>query len=283
MNRFTALKLGAALAALVTTGCVLLTAEQLQQLKLFLQSAEELPAGEFTEVHSTVYAREFTVKGSFVKLFGRITAPEGGELPGSAVVRVLSADIATERVYNKLNFNLRIQADGTFAAVKKLRRDFSAETLQTILVKPNGKPIPEGTRLALCVEVAKSKADTSPTDSCAPSEPGNGGGGGGGGGSVVRIQVLDNRFEPKSPIIQAGDTVQWTLIGSNRNHTATALDGTWDSGLAFQVAEATFERTFPLAEDGMTFEYVCTTHRNCCAMQGSIRVGENAPPPAEGF
>ncbi len=88
----------------------------------------------------------------------------------------------------------------------------------------------------------------------------------------MHVDVLDNSFQPKSITIQPGDTVRWTLRGSDPTHTTTAMAGNWDSGFAFNMAGAFFERTFPDSEDGMTFEYFCATHRDCCAMQGSVRM-----------
>ena len=117
--------------------------------------------------------------------------------------------------------------------------------------------------------------------------------GGGGGGSsptepptpspsqVVVVQVRDFSFDPKSVTIQPGDTVRWIVApGSDRTHTVTARDGSFDSGKVFNRDGATFERRFDTAG---TWEYWCSSHRDCCSMQGSVRVGSTSPPPIPGY
>jgi len=119
------------------------------------------------------------------------------------------------------------------------------------------------------------------------------GGGGGGGtsptapppasGDVVVVQVLDDAFQPKQIDIQPGQTVRWVLRGSHPGHTTTARDGSWSSGAALQNQGDAYEHTFTTQDDGKTFEYYCITHRACCMMQGSVRVGSTAPPPDAGY
>lgn len=101
-------------------------------------------------------------------------------------------------------------------------------------------------------------------------------------GNVVEVAVDDNFFEPQSVKIEPGDTVRWVLRGNLLNHTTTELDGEWASGFLDQPG-ATFERTFGQADDGKTFEYKCDTHWVSDEMQGSVRVGEDAPPPRPGY
>jgi plastocyanin len=103
------------------------------------------------------------------------------------------------------------------------------------------------------------------------------------GGNVTTVEIFDFRFEPKSVTIQPGDTVRWVLRDPTTTHNVVANSGTFDSGFVFTQAGATFERVFPAAEDGQTFEYRCTTHTGCCEMQGSVRVGNAAPPPDPGY
>jgi plastocyanin len=117
--------------------------------------------------------------------------------------------------------------------------------------------------------------------------------GGGGGGSsptsptptpqpqTVVIQVQDDQFSPKDVTINPGDTVRWVRTGSLSSHTATANDGSFDSGTAFQQSGGTFEKTFNAS--GQTYEYICKTHYGCCQMAGSIRVGSNSPNPHPGY
>jgi plastocyanin len=117
--------------------------------------------------------------------------------------------------------------------------------------------------------------------------------GGNGGGSptapnapapqAVTVELRDFAFGPRSVTVQPGGTVRWVMRGTDPTHTVTALNGAFDSGPVFTQNGATFTRTFPAAEAGRTFEYRCTAHAACCSMQGSVRVGENAPPPGPGY
>lgn len=100
---------------------------------------------------------------------------------------------------------------------------------------------------------------------------------------VVVVNVDDNFFDPRSVQIEPGQTVRWILRGRMTNHTTTEMDGVWDSGFVFTSSGATFEHTFGQADDGKTFEYFCETHWTSDQMQGSVRVGENAPPPRPGY
>jgi plastocyanin len=101
--------------------------------------------------------------------------------------------------------------------------------------------------------------------------------------NVVEVEVRDSLFEPKSITIRPGDTVRWIFRGSVSGHTVRAEDGSFDSGFAFTADGATYERTFGAELDGQTFEYRCISHFVCCQMQGSVRVGDSAPPPDPGY
>lgn len=120
------------------------------------------------------------------------------------------------------------------------------------------------------------------------------GGGGGGGGSptdpnppsnpsVVTVELTEFAYEPRSVTIQPGQMVRWVMRGSDPTHTVSAIDGAFDSGFVFTAAGTTFERTFGEGDQNRTFNYSCATHSDCCDMKGSVRVGENAPPPNPGY
>lgn len=127
--------------------------------------------------------------------------------------------------------------------------------------------------------------------SLAVSSCGGGGGGGyGGGGSpteptprpaqVHTVTVKDNSYEPKSLTIEPGDTVRWVFSGLDGTHTVTDQGGTFDSGTVFTASGAMFERRF---DSVGTWNYSCKAHKQCCLMQGSVRVGSGAPPPSPGY
>lgn len=97
------------------------------------------------------------------------------------------------------------------------------------------------------------------------------------------VQVIDNAYTPQQVVVQPGTTVRWVMRGSDPGHTVTARNGAFDSGFVFHADGDVFEHTFTQADLGSTFEYSCASHQGCCQMQGSVRVGQNAPPPAPGY
>lgn len=256
-------------------GCIFLTAEQIQSLRLYLKTSKNLPTGQLTEVYSASYPNKLQLKKNWVKVFGNLDMAD--DLPSKITLQIESVDGDTGSTYLRFKMTLKVAKDGTFSGIKKFPKDLRANTQQRFLVRPLDANIPSKTKVALCVEIVKKKGDASSNASCKD------GGSGSGGGDVVTIRVLDNRFEPKSPVIQPGQTVRWVLEGNALDHTTTAMNDHWDSGLVFDTAGAMFEASFPASLDGQTFEYFCETHKDCCEMQGSIRVGNDAPNPGPGY
>jgi len=74
--------------------------------------------------------------------------------------------------------------------------------------------------------------------------------------SIVRgaSTLTSTAYAPNPVTIAAGGTVMWTN-NDTTSHTATAADGTWNSGTL--APGATFSRTFPTAG---SFPYACTIH-----------------------
>ena len=81
------------------------------------------------------------------------------------------------------------------------------------------------------------------------------------------VSIVDFAFDPAAVEIPVGATVTWTNTGA-APHTATASDGTFDSG---QLAPgATFSHTFNAAG---TFPYICQIHPQ---MTGTVTVVDAA-------
>lgn len=77
----------------------------------------------------------------------------------------------------------------------------------------------------------------------------------GGGGAVNTAPTMgDNFFKPEGITVKAGNTVTWTNDGAVQ-HTVTADDGTFDSGLV--DPGKTYKQTFKKAG---TVSYKCTIH-----------------------
>ncbi len=262
-------------SALLLTGCIFLTNQHLQSVRLLLRTSQPLPAGELTEVYSSIFPTEVRLKGNFVKVFGHLEPPGGAGLPARIRLQVVSADAESDRVYHRFNLPLRVAGDGSFSGIKKWTKNLRPDTLQLFLVEPQGTPVPAGTAVSLCIEVVKRRNQASPDRTCSGDSSGT--------GDVVTVQVLDNRFDPQSLTVEPGDTVRWVLQGNALNHTVTGMNNAWDSGLVFTTQGARFELTFSEADRDQTFQYFCRSHHACCQMQGSIRVGSNAPAPDPGY
>ena len=114
-----------------------------------------------------------------------------------------------------------------------------------------------------------SSGSDSPTAPAPPTE------------ATVTVTVNDDFFDPQSVTINPGDTVRWVFEGSDPHHTVTEREEAWDTGFIFTSEGDTYERTFETS--GETHEYFCRTHRDCCDMTGSVRVGQDAPDPSPGY
>ncbi len=259
---------------LFTSGCLLQSQGTLQTLILFFKLTQSIPQGTEFVAHAATYPNEVKVKGQLVRISGRLDpAPAATRI----TVRAVGVDPATGKQLHKFSATVNIGSDGSYSVVKKFNKNINAGTVQTITIEPANGDIAADTGVGICVDITKKKADFTSANSCATgvSDPGD--------EDPVTIQVQDNEFSPKSLTIQPGETVRWELTGANTSHTVTAMSGDFDSGFVFTSQGAFFERKFPQSEDGRTFEYSCTTHKDCCEMQGSIRVGPNAQPPSDGY
>jgi plastocyanin len=88
----------------------------------------------------------------------------------------------------------------------------------------------------------------SPTTTQAPSNPASGG--------TQEVKIANFAFDPPSLTISVGTTVKWTNEDSAQ-HTATADDGSFDSG---QLSKGQ-SFTFTFTKEG-TFTYKCADHAN---------------------
>src|SRR5581483_9079503 len=85
------------------------------------------------------------------------------------------------------------------------------------------------------------------------------------------VTIKDFDFAPKDLTISVGDSVMWKNDGPSA-HTATSVDGAFDSG----NLDAGKDFSFTFTKAG-TFKYACRYHD---IMQGTITVGEAAPAAA---
>jgi plastocyanin len=80
---------------------------------------------------------------------------------------------------------------------------------------------------------------------------------------MVRIDAIDDDFDPANVSIKAGATIVWQFVG-DRPHTVTDGQGAFDSGVLERGK--TFSWTFDTPGE---YSYYCTLHH---AMQGTISV-----------
>jgi amicyanin len=91
------------------------------------------------------------------------------------------------------------------------------------------------------------------------------------GGSGTLVEIADFAFEPAELTITAGETVTWTNLDGVA-HTATATDGSWDTGLLDEGESGSITFTTP-----GTYDYRCTPHPS---MTGRIVVEAATPATA---
>ena len=71
---------------------------------------------------------------------------------------------------------------------------------------------------------------------------------------TTRIAMVDNRFREATLTVKAGTRVEWLNDGTNV-HTASAMDGTFDSG-SLSTGQA-FAYTF---DKPGQYQYICRQH-----------------------
>lgn len=82
--------------------------------------------------------------------------------------------------------------------------------------------------------------------------------------STTQVTMIDYEFKPSSVEVDVGDTVTWNNDGPDEPHTATADDGSFDTG---EVAVGQ-SASVTLDEPG-SFSYICSIHPS---MSGTLRV-----------
>ena len=248
----------------------------LQALIFHFTVGETVTDGSTDEVHKAFYPVEVVLKRYFVRLSGHIDT-KGEPIPAKIAVAIVGEDQVTGKKNQRVNLNLKIRADGSFTATKRIKKNIPAGTVQKITAKPTGADIPSAAEVWICIDIAKKKSDLAPASEC------SGATGGGPVDGIHIVEVLDDAFEPKRLRIQAGDTVRWVLRGDRDNHTTTEMNSTWDSGFTFSSQGDFFEHTFGPETNNSTLLYSCQSHKDCCEMQGSIQVGDDAPSPEDDY
>jgi plastocyanin len=82
-------------------------------------------------------------------------------------------------------------------------------------------------------------------------------------GKNYLVVIAGAAFEPKSLVVRSGDSVTW-INNDIVPHTATADDGSWDTGLLNSGEEKSI-----VFSDAQSSAYICTYHPS---MQASLQV-----------
>ena len=151
----------------------------------------------------------------------------------------------------------RFPAAGSFAYLCAIHPDMRG-TVRVVAAGATTAPPPAA---------PKPTSTPTPQPPTTPTGPGTGAGSSG----PVGIAMADFSFAPASVEVAAGTTVTWTNTGV-APHTATASDGSFDSGIL--VSGGTWSRRFDT--DGR-FAFLCTLHP---AMTGSVTVVAAAAAPS---
>ncbi len=80
----------------------------------------------------------------------------------------------------------------------------------------------------------------------------------------TRVAINNFNFTPGDLLVQSGTTVLWQNRAETTRHTATAVDGDWDSGILQGGADFSFTFTEP-----GVYAYFCVIHP---AMTGTVIV-----------
>ncbi len=174
--------------AVLAQGCALdFTGDNFQRLKTFFKLTETLTKGQATLIHTWFFPASVKLKKRWVEVSGVATAPAGSTLPATATVVAKFEDMNTGRQQQKVTLKLKIKADGTFSAKKKIKKDISADSLMMVTLMPAGNDLEEGTELTLCVDLAESKGALKSIPECAA---------GGGGGATTLTALQNDIFTP---------------------------------------------------------------------------------------
>ena len=91
---------------------------------------------------------------------------------------------------------------------------------------------------------------------------------------AATVTLIDESFQPPALEVAVGATVTWENIDGDDDHTVTATDGTFNSGVL--PAGSAFEYSFDAPG---TFPYFCAIHPE---MEGTITVVGDAPAATDG-
>ncbi len=116
-----------------------------------------------------------------------------------------------------------------------------------------------GTALVLTALTACGGGNPTGDNTCTPK------GGASSGTATQTVQLVSDpntvgAFQPKTVAVKKGDTVEWDWTDQGNQHTVTAEDGSFDSGLC-----AVGNKFFVTFNNAGTVNYKCTIHAQMTA------------------
>lgn len=202
----------------------------------------DAPAGSVEVAHSTVDV-------SLDELLASPHALNTHESAENVSVYIACGDITGPVVDGLLLIPLRQQNDSGYYGIAALASNDAGGTDVSVYIAP------EATGGAAATPAAETSTESEASTAAGAADTATAEG--------VSITIADFAFSPQTIEIPVGTTVTWTNNDVTQ-HTATAKDGTWDSGILGQGD--TFSFTFDTAG---TYDYICSLHPN---MTGQIVV-----------
>ncbi len=159
---------GCLVAGLLFAGCVLVDPGGLgNHLELFYRLEEPVQKGKTAEMASWVLDGRLRLQNGFVRLSGSLQLPPGDSRPRRLVVTAEAVDPDTGALDDRLRVKLDVRTEGTFRRVKRMGQRVRSGSLVTVTVKPKGAPLPVGTEVRFCFDIARARSDLDTTPSCA--------------------------------------------------------------------------------------------------------------------
>lgn len=144
-------------ALVALAGCTLtFTPELFQTLRLFFEIGSDLPQGEATVVQTLDFPAEVRLKKRFLRLSGNL---DGAPPPDRLLLVAESVDSTTGAKRGSIKMTIKIDDQGNFNALKKLKKNVSAGTTMTVTVEPVGGDLQAGTPISVCVDVLQRRGD----------------------------------------------------------------------------------------------------------------------------
>lgn len=141
---------------------------------------DALATGDKRLVQAVVFPESVKVKKTFVQLSGRLTVPDGSELPSRLTVTAEIEDPADGKLTQRITVRLDPDENGDFKARARVRKNVAAGEMMSVTVEPTGADLATGSELTICVDLVKKKGELALLPDCVeageppgPPDPGD--------------------------------------------------------------------------------------------------------------